>query len=69
MKKSTKVFRFIKKEIERILIIGVILVFLAMGAGIIWVANLKIPDFGSFEARKVAQSTKIFDKTGTSLRI
>ena len=28
-----------------------------------WIATLKIPDFGSFESRKVIQSTKIYDRT------
>lgn len=67
MKKTTKILRFIKKEIERIIIIATILLFLATGAGILWIANLKIPDFGSFESRKISQSTKIFDKTGKIL--
>ncbi|HRY62324.1 MAG TPA: PBP1A family penicillin-binding protein [Candidatus Paceibacterota bacterium] len=67
MKKTTKVIRFIKKEIERILIVSAILLFLATGGGILWIANLKIPDFGSFESRKISQSTKIFDKTGKIL--
>lgn len=67
MKKTTKILKFVKKEIERILIIVAILLFLATGAGILWIANLKIPDFGSFESRKISQSTKIFDKTGKIL--
>lgn len=66
-KRKHTIIKFIKKEIERILIIGAILLFISIGAGIIWVANLKIPDFGSFESRKVAQSTKIFDRTGKIL--
>lgn len=33
----------------------------------LWIANLKIPDFGSFEERKVVQSTKIYDRTGKIL--
>ena len=31
---------------------------------ILWAVNLKIPDFSGFEERKVAQSTKIYDRTG-----
>ncbi|MEI6296766.1 MAG: biosynthetic peptidoglycan transglycosylase [bacterium] len=30
-------------------------------------ANLKIPDFGSFDKRKISQSTKIYDRTGKIL--
>lgn len=32
-----------------------------------WVATLKIPDFESFESRKIIQSTKIYDRTGKVL--
>ena len=34
---------------------------------IIWLSNLKIPDLSSFDTRKVSQSTKIYDRTGTIL--
>jgi len=34
---------------------------------IIWVASIKIPDFKAFEDRKVASSTKIYDRTGAVL--
>ncbi len=50
------------------------LLFLILGFGIIvfsfiiiWVSTLKIPDFKSFENRKIASSTKIYDKTGEIL--
>lgn len=34
---------------------------------VIWLASLKIPDFKSFEDRKIANSTKIYDRTGEIL--
>jgi len=34
---------------------------------LLWAVNLSIPDFGAFEERKVAQSTKIYDRTGETL--
>lgn len=37
------------------------------GVGILWFASLKTPDLSVFETRKVAQSTKIFDRTGQVL--
>lgn len=50
------------------------IVFLGLGGGlllfgiiIIWLTTLKIPDFNSFEERKVAGSTKIYDRTGEVL--
>jgi len=41
--------------------------FLVAGALLLWAGSLKIPDFTSFEERKVAQSTKIYDRTGEVL--
>ncbi len=40
---------------------------LIIGIGIIWVSSFKIPDFHSFEDRKVINSTKIYDRTGQIL--
>ncbi len=48
---------------------------LAVGAGLIlfagvvvlWLASFSIPDFKSFEDRKIVNSTKIYDKTGEIL--
>jgi len=55
-----------KKYGGRFLNIG--LLFLAVGfiiAGvlIVWVATLRVPDFRSFDERKIARSTKIYDRT------
>ncbi len=41
--------------------------FLCTGLGIAWVSTLKLPDFKSFTERKIASSTKIYDRTGTIL--
>lgn len=40
---------------------------LLLGIIIIWVSSLKIPDFRSFEDRKIVNSTKIYDRTGEIL--
>lgn len=34
------------------------------GLAIIWVTTLRVPDFNAFDDRRVAKSTKIYDKTG-----
>ncbi len=49
--------------INAILIAGAGGVILA-GFAIIWVTTLKVPDFNAFDDRRVAKSTKIYDKTG-----
>lgn len=38
-----------------------------VGSAIIWVSSLKIPDFDSFNNRKVQSSIKIYDRTGEIL--
>lgn len=56
-----------KKLIRDILIFGGCIVLL-IGAGLfVWVATLTLPDLNNFESRKVANSTKIFDRTGKIL--
>ncbi len=37
------------------------------GAGILWAALTPIPDLNSFDSRKVAQSTKIYDREGKTV--
>ncbi len=41
--------------------------FIGATAIFIWASSLSIPDFQSFESRKVVQSTKIYDNTGEIL--
>jgi len=40
---------------------------LMTGIVVLWLSSLKIPDFHSFEDRKVVNSTKIYDRTGKIL--
>ncbi len=48
-----------------LLAIGVFILFVAVA--LIWVNSLKLPSFNDFEARKIANSTRIYDRTGTIL--
>ena len=41
--------------------------FFVTGGIILWTATLEIPDLQSFDQRKIAQSTKIYDRTGEIL--
>ncbi|TSC77970.1 MAG: 1A family penicillin-binding protein [Parcubacteria group bacterium Gr01-1014_24] len=43
------------------------IVILITGIIIVWLSSLKIPDFHSFEDRKIENSTKIYDRTGEIL--
>ncbi|MDB5245327.1 MAG: putative penicillin-binding protein [Parcubacteria group bacterium] len=47
--------------------IAVGLGFLILGVTILWVAFTPIPALNSFDSRKVAQSTKIYDRTGKTV--
>lgn len=42
-------------------------VLLMAGAGLIWAATIKLPDISTFEARKIANSSKITDRNGVVL--
>ena len=49
------------------LIIGLCLFLVATASFALWAATLPLPDFNSVVQRKVAQSTKIYDRTGKIL--
>lgn len=61
MKKITK--HKLKNALYIIIGLGVLI----LGIIIIWVSTLSLPDFNSFTERKVASSTKIYDRTGTTV--
>ena len=65
MQRHTK--RRIATWIKRTLLLGGTVALFCGGLGIIWFANLQLPDFESFDARKVVESTKIYDRTGKVL--
>lgn len=56
-----------KKYFKNILLFGIGAFLLIIALMIFWLASLKIPDFRSFEDRKITNSTKIYDRTGEIL--
>jgi 1A family penicillin-binding protein len=56
-----------RKFLKRQILALVVLVFIAGIIVAVWAYRLPIPDFQSFESRKVVQSTKIYDSTGEFL--
>ncbi len=62
-----RLWRLIKRHWKAIIIWGVGGLFIFGGLIFIWAATLKIPDLTSLESRKVDQSVKIYDRTGTVL--
>jgi 1A family penicillin-binding protein len=55
--------KLLKESVFAMLGLSVILAAIFL----IWIATIKLPDFNDFESRKIANSTKIFDKTGKVL--
>jgi penicillin-binding protein 1A len=52
---------------KNFILLAVSIMIILAGIFTIWVSSLKIPDFHSFEDRKVINSTKIYDRTGQIL--
>lgn len=61
--RKKKLSRFVLNAFFAIIAGGIVFV-LAAGS---WFSSLQIPDLGSFESRKIIQSTKIYDRTGKIL--
>ncbi len=49
---------------KKIVLVSVAIVLFCIGAGLIWASTVKLPDISTFEARKIANSSKITDRTG-----
>lgn len=58
---------WIKKHTKGVISSLFALAFIVSGFIIIWLSTIQIPDLSAFEARKVSQSTKIYDRTGEIL--
>lgn len=60
-----KLFKKIKAIPKRNIILGIFAAgMLLISGGLIWASTLSIPDIAAFTTRKVAESTKIYDRTG-----
>ncbi|MEK7531272.1 MAG: transglycosylase domain-containing protein [Patescibacteria group bacterium] len=59
--------RLVPRSRYEIVLFVLTLGLLMAGFIFLWAASLKIPDIQSIEERKIIQSTKIFDRTGTVL--
>lgn len=59
--------RFIHKHLTTLTLFTVGGFFLGAGVIVLWASFMKLPDFAGFHERKIAQSTKIYDRTGEIL--
>jgi len=64
IKKLRKLWRRVPPWVEVTLIVIAAVVFLVLGSAVIWATFSPIPAINNFESRQVAQSTKIYDRTG-----
>ncbi|HRH25033.1 MAG TPA: PBP1A family penicillin-binding protein [Candidatus Paceibacterota bacterium] len=54
-----------KKLTNKKIVLGLLaLFFLFLGGTLVWASLIKLPDLSNFEARKIANSSKILDRTG-----
>lgn len=63
-KRKLKIWR---RVLKNIVLLVIALVFFAGSGFAYWISTFKTPDLGSFEKRKIVQSTKIYDRTGKVL--
>lgn len=61
------IWRQVRRHKRALLVWGTSGVFVLMGLVILWAATLQIPDLASLSDRRVEQSVKIYDRTGTVL--
>ena len=51
-------------SLKKAVVTAVALFLFFFGVGLLWAATIKLPDVSTFEARKIANSSKITDRTG-----
>jgi 1A family penicillin-binding protein len=62
-----KIISVIKRHKRAVLVWGFSAIFVLAGLAALWAATLQIPDLASLQSRRVEQSVKIYDRTGTVL--
>lgn len=58
---------FFRKHITAVTLLSIAGFFLGSGVLLLWASFIKLPDFNSFQERKIVESTKIYDRTGKIL--
>ena len=61
--KNKKNSYFLRHNFKKIFLICCTFGFIVLGIIFLWISTFKMPDLQSFENRKTAQSTKIYDRT------
>lgn len=56
-----------KRHLVKVALLMIIVGVFATGTFFLWISTFTLPDLSSFGTRKISQSTKIYDRTGTVL--
>lgn len=64
MKSSSRRRHFTKKLFTEFIFFAFAVSFIMLTIFIVWIASMELPDFDNFENRSIANSTKIYDRTG-----
>lgn len=62
--RKNKLARKNRARILQLSKIGLVMALIAIGLIALWITTFSLPNINNFEERRVAQSTKIFDRTG-----
>jgi 1A family penicillin-binding protein len=54
-----------RRLLREVFFMGVSLIIIVFALMVGWIASIQLPDFNNFENRAIANSTKIYDRTGT----
>jgi len=64
LKKRKKLSRFLRNHYKKVAYFAVVCIFLFVGVFVLWATTIGLPNLDNFDERQIAQSTKIFDRTG-----
>ena len=59
--------KWLRRHIKSLVVLCFSVGFITIGLSALWIATLQMPDLGSFQNRKIIESTKIYDRTGAIL--
>ncbi|HYF13123.1 MAG TPA: transglycosylase domain-containing protein [Candidatus Paceibacterota bacterium] len=66
-KELRRIWRYSKRHWRFLFLVGLSAFFVLGGVTMLWAATLQIPDLASLANRKIEQSVKIYDRTGSVL--
>src|SRR3989338_11120424 len=62
-----KILKFRKRHLKKVALMSTIFGVFSISTFFLWISTFTLPDLSVFSTRKISQSTKIYDRTGTIL--